>query len=293
MRLVAAVPLILLKQAAKEVVLGNPELFRFHDEKSGTVQVPVESPAFDHLIAVSREVSGLRFSPFIEIRESDTRKSELLRLRPAKIVRENVEDNAVNTSDLSRVTPKHSASGFLTKQLHSVTLSRFKLGARDFAGIDEWTNSFVVGHELVRELGHSKLRGLTLGTVRDQKGSDRQQLLVTDVTMQEADLSAGAERIFDRALGVTTVRWNACMVYESPGPLIESDVARSAEPENLHLMPVWLVSASFYRWYRNIGARGLRFEPVLIKGSEAFLRQEREWNRFLELLASNSSNRIW
>lgn len=296
MELMARVPLLLLGADARARIQQDPELAAIIDVKSGALVAPVGSGQFRRVIDLTATTSGLRVTPYVSATTRTIESCVALRLRPAKVIRETAEDNVANRALLSRCEPLVSESGFLTRTIGSIVLSRFRIGARDIAGVDEWTNCFVLGTDVARSLASAGLVGASLGTVRvPSRGSEETHrlLLTTKATMPEAVLGLGTERAVDGATGMQTVRWNGPMVYATLGPLSASDFARSAEPENLHGMPAWLVSARMYRWYRQSGVRGLRFEPVLLRGTSEHVRYEEEWRIFRELLDRNPRNKLW
>ena len=227
--MVARIPRIMLKEDLRPRLADDPELVRVFHAPNGAFLIPVESPLFERAVELSVGTSGLRVTPpLVEASPVDLEKSKILRLRPARTVRETMSDNDFNRAALAASPERRSPSGFVTRRLTSVTVSRIKLDPRDFAGVDEWTNAFVVASPLAQDLISSSLRGVSLKPVLGPASSE-----IAFAGNRRVDVGGRAgcgRRPGDGAdTGFATMRWNGCIVYDGLGPLSELDFACTAE----------------------------------------------------------------
>lgn len=268
------------KKAIRSGVISEDQL------KYGTLDVDAASDLFFDVMRATRNTSGNSMLSWINYTKKETADSLYLQVQPGKTVGESELDNKANATHLENL-PWIDAGGRLAgvKLPNRITLSKLSRAWKpnNVAGLDQWTEEFVAGPDVVAAWNEKRFTGVSARPLihrKSQQPLDGAELvyckkfmppLANDPTL----VTVGEDPPCIRPLG--------SLVYERKSLEVGlADFNRSAEPVRAYGMGVLIVSQAVREHFIEMKFKGLRFNPVLIQGSDQHQEYLELWSAIFD-----------
>ena len=246
----------------------------------GTLDVDSASDLFLDVLQETRNTANNSMLPWIEYTKREINESQYLEVQPGKTVGETEADNKANAKHLEHL-PWVDTGGRLggVKLPCRITLSNLSRAWKpnNVAGVDQWTEEYVAGPEVVAAWRDSKFTGVSARPVihrRSQKPLDGAELVYCDRFMPPLAEDPTLVTVNENP---PSIRALGSLVYD--GKLLEAGLAdfnRTAEPFRAYGMGILVVSQAVRDKFIEKKFKGLRFVPVLVRDSglhQAYLEQ--------------------